>query len=276
MTRKSSTLHLTDIVTCETLYQSLNFNVENAIAAPSRRDAEVAADVVLPHERHFCDPAEVPQSNGKCKGCGLLRRLLSLSAENERLALELSQRQKSEQRLIDLAFRDPLTGLPNRRLLTDRMELAIAQANRSGQSFSLWFLDLNGFKQINDTFGHKDGDKILIEVAGRLSSCVRKIDTVARLGGDEFVILAPSLIGKLGISRLASKIASALRAPYRISEKIIVLDASIGYALYPDHGNCSETLMQFADMQMYATKRTRMPMGNSHHSMNSDIQFNRG
>lgn len=257
MKRKGNTLHLTDLVTCETLHQTLNPNAENTTTASNRRDAEVAANVVLPHGRQFRDPVEVPLSAGKCKACGLFRRLSSLSAENERLVLELSRRQKSEQQLIDLAFRDPLTGLPNRRLLTDRMELAIAQASRSGRSFSLWFLDLNGFKLINDTFGHEDGDKILIEVAGRLSSCVRRMDTVARLGGDEFVILAPSLIGEVSISRLASKIASTLRAPYRIGEKKIALDVSIGYALYPDHGNCSETLMRFADMQMYATKRAR-------------------
>ena len=150
---------------------------------------------------------------------------------------------------------DALTGLPNRVLLLDRLAQAIAGAKRRGVRSALLFLDLNNFKQINDTLGHAIGDQVLKLAASRLASSVRAADTVSRHGGDEFVILLAEVGAASDAVAIADKLGTALGAPSRIGDQVIRLTASIGISLYPDDGEDAGTLIDRADAAMYRAKR---------------------
>jgi diguanylate cyclase (GGDEF)-like protein len=152
-----------------------------------------------------------------------------------------------------LAHHDPLTGLPNRLLFDDRLQNAIEQATRNDQRCLLLFLDLDGFKVINDTLGHSVGDELLSTVGERLRSVLRSSDTIARLGGDEFVILAGSA-NPAYTTQLAQKILDQLRVPVPVSGKLLLVTGSIGIAVFPDNGTDSQQLMRAADMAMYTAK----------------------
>ena len=157
--------------------------------------------------------------------------------------------------LESLALHDPLTGLPNRRLLMDRLSLAIAHARRNKRTMAVMYLDLDGFKQINDTLGHDAGDTLLKMVATRLVAAVRQEDTVARLGGDEFVIVLWELSHADGVAKLASKVMQAVSQPYRIQDRSVRMTVSIGVGIYPTHGEEVEVLMKSADLALYEAKR---------------------
>jgi diguanylate cyclase (GGDEF)-like protein len=152
------------------------------------------------------------------------------------------------------AYHDELTGLPNRRLLLDRFNHAIARAARHQKPVALLFLDLNGFKAINDALGHVAGDSLLKQVAARLSACIRASDTVCRFGGDEFVILLPELDGDESAAAVASKIRAHLAAPYFVGGTEIEVATSIGMARYPVDGNGYEDLLRQSDAAMYCDK----------------------
>ncbi len=158
--------------------------------------------------------------------------------------------------LESLALHDALTGLPNRRLLMDRLSLAISHAHRSKHMMGVMFLDLDGFKQINDTLGHSAGDTLLRMVADRLVAAVRQEDTVARLGGDEFVIVLWELTHAEGVATLVSKMVRAMSQPYSIEGRDVNLTVSVGVSIYPMHGEGVETLMKSADQALYEAKRT--------------------
>lgn len=160
---------------------------------------------------------------------------------------------EAQQQLHHLAHHDPLTGLPNRLLFNDRLQHAIEQAARNAQRCLLLFLDLDGFKVINDTLGHAVGDELLRIVADRLRSVLRSSDTVARLGGDEFVILAGSANPDYA-TQLAQKILDQLRTPIYVSTESLSVTGSLGIAVYPDNGADSQQLMRAADMAMYTAK----------------------
>jgi len=160
-----------------------------------------------------------------------------------------------QQRLEHLAHFDALTQLPNRMLLGDRMQLAKAQAERSGKMLAVCYLDLDNFKPINDQFGHSVGDYLLIEVAQRLKTCVRAGDTVARLGGDEFVLLITNLDDLRECDHAMARVISALSQPFRVSAQFVGISASIGVTLYPHDGSDSDTLLRHADQAMYAAKQ---------------------
>ena len=153
-----------------------------------------------------------------------------------------------------LALHDTLTGLPNRRLLMDRLSLAIAHAHRNKGAMAVMFLDLDGFKQINDTLGHDAGDVLLKEVAARLVSLVRQEDTVARLGGDEFVIALWELKRSDDAVVLAQKVIQAISQRYSIHGHAVNMTASVGIGIYPTHGEEVETLIKRADMALYEAK----------------------
>ena len=157
-----------------------------------------------------------------------------------------------------LALHDALTGLPNRRLLQDRLDRAITASERSGKNLALMILDVDRFKEVNDTLGHDRGDALLIEVAKRLSEVVRDADTVARLGGDEFAVLAPEVGGLLYAERLASRVHSAFDEPFQVGDLHLHVESSIGIALLPDHAENATVLMQRADTAMYAAKSTHL------------------
>ena len=171
-------------------------------------------------------------------------RLLYRQLENYSRALE------------SLALHDALTGLPNRRLLMDRLSLAIAHAHRNNRIMAVMYLDLDGFKQINDTLGHDVGDTLLQMVADRLVAAVRHEDTVSRLGGDEFVIGLWELNHADGVTRLVSKVIQAVAQPYSIQGRSVNITASVGVGIYPAHGEEAAALMKSADLALYEAKRT--------------------
>ncbi|WP_166256481.1 bifunctional diguanylate cyclase/phosphodiesterase [Marinobacter salicampi] len=160
----------------------------------------------------------------------------------------------ANRRLQKLAQTDTLTGLPNRRLLEDRVELSLARALRHNQSMALLFLDLDGFKKINDTLGHRAGDKMLQGVAERLQNLVRHSDAVARLGGDEFVILLDEIEAPGDAGILADKVLQVFSPPFELEGEMLTVSFSMGIAVYPAHGDSFRKLMHHADVAMYQAK----------------------
>jgi diguanylate cyclase (GGDEF)-like protein/PAS domain S-box-containing protein len=168
---------------------------------------------------------------------------------------DISHRAQDARQLAELAYRDALTGLPNRRYLDEQLTLAIAAASSKGSEMCVMYLDLDQFKPVNDQFGHGVGDQVLTEVGARLSASVRQSDTVARVGGDEFVILLQSPVSDEGVYGVASSILSALRAPIQVDLHSVNVGVSIGCARYPVDGDDAATLLQNADSAMYGAKR---------------------
>jgi diguanylate cyclase len=154
------------------------------------------------------------------------------------------------------ALHDGLTGLPNRTLLRDRIGQAIRQADRELVPAALALIDLDRFKEVNDTLGHHDGDQLLVQVGQRLQATLRQVDTVARLGGDEFAILLPRIETADGAVTVARKLQAALQEPFVLEGLSVDVEASIGVAIYPEHGNDPEELLQHADIAMYVAKDT--------------------
>jgi diguanylate cyclase (GGDEF)-like protein len=152
------------------------------------------------------------------------------------------------------ALHDALTGLPNRLLFRDRIEQAIAAGQRNDELAAVMLMDLDHFKEINDTLGHHHGDRLLQEVAQRLQATLRESDTVARLGGDEFGVLLPRVVGPADAQAVADELIACLREPFLVEDLTLEVDASIGVACFPDHGTDTETLIQRADIAMYSAK----------------------
>ena len=150
-----------------------------------------------------------------------------------------------------------LTSLPNRVLFDDRIEQILKRAERNGTKFALAFLDLDKFKPVNDQFGHKIGDKLLQMVAKRLLEHVRDMDTVTRIGGDEFVILFEDISDKTTTENMMTNILQAISIPYDIEGNKIEIGASAGIAIYPENGNDSNSLLHFADGEMYRMKNEK-------------------
>jgi diguanylate cyclase (GGDEF)-like protein len=153
-----------------------------------------------------------------------------------------------------LALHDALTGLPNRVLLQDRAAQALRQAHRDRYPAALMLIDLDRFKEVNDTLGHHCGDQLLVQVAQRLRGAVRDVDTVARLGGDEFAVLLPHVHATEDVAMVATRLRACLEAPFLLDGLKVTVDASIGAALYPEHGSDADELLQRADIAMYAAK----------------------
>lgn len=162
---------------------------------------------------------------------------------------------RKQRHLFGLAHFDQLTGLPNRTLLLDRLNQAISVSNRTTRAISLLFIDLDGFKPVNDTYGHSIGDKLLKEVAERLLSCLREGDTAARIGGDEFVVILLESDLDRAIT-VAHRILGTIRVPYEFGKKnISSISASIGIAEYPNHADELDSLLTAADNAMYTAKK---------------------
>lgn len=167
---------------------------------------------------------------------------------------DITARKLAEERIRELAYYDGLTRLPNRQLLHDRLELALAQARRHDRQMALLFLDLDRFKGVNDTLGHAIGDRLLQIAAERLTACLRDNDTVARLGGDEFVILLADFKSSDNLPHVAGKILKALAQPFDLGVREVYISTSIGIALYPNDAEDAGELLRHADMAMYAAK----------------------
>ena len=168
---------------------------------------------------------------------------------------DITERVRAAEQFRHLAHHDVLTGLPNRRLLADRVDQSLALARRSGHLAALLLLDLDDFKIINDTDGHSAGDTVLVAIAQRLRGLVRAIDTVARLGGDEFVILLQEMAHPRDAIRVAEKVIEAVREPVEVGGRQYLLGVSVGIAHFPEHAANMEGLMQKADIAMYEAKQ---------------------
>jgi len=169
--------------------------------------------------------------------------------------VDITDRKRMEEALQSVANTDALTGLANRVALADRIGLAIARSRRNGTAFALLYLDIDRFKQVNDSHGHSAGDKLLVQFAMRLRACVRASDSVARLGGDEFIVLLEDLKARDAAQRVAQKILEETRAPARIEAREVTVTTSIGVAYYAGDES-GEELLQRADAALYEAKRT--------------------
>jgi diguanylate cyclase (GGDEF)-like protein len=178
--------------------------------------------------------------------------LVALALVAATVAVKLDSRMRTAR---SQALRDALTGLPNRVLLEDRIELALRGARRSGEQFTLIVVDLDGFKDVNDVRGHSAGDAVLRSLAKRFEAIVRASDTVARVGGDEFVILSLATGNDEQATALVGRLRHALRRPFRFEGTSVEIDGSLGWAVFPADGTTADELLSRADGQMYATKR---------------------
>jgi diguanylate cyclase (GGDEF)-like protein/PAS domain S-box-containing protein len=167
---------------------------------------------------------------------------------------DVTERRAIEARVVHLAYHDALTGLPNRSLMQDRISGAISRSERSTKKFAVMFIDIDNFKNINDSLGHDAGDDLLRRVAHRLSESVRAHDTIARQGGDEFIVLLDELEGHQGATRVAQKILQSLRSTFKVNGADQHVSGSIGIAVYPDDGTDASTLLKNADTAMFHSK----------------------
>ena len=182
------------------------------------------------------------------------QRTVELAQSHARLEAEMAERVLVEHRMRDMAHHDAITGLLNRNLLHDRMAHALRQSRRTGERMAVLFLDLDRFKNINDTLGHLVGDDLLRHVAKRLSMALRASDTLARLGGDEFVVLLPRVESRDQVAMVADKLLSVLEAPMDVQEHALHISTSIGVCICPDDGDDADVLLRNADTAMYQAK----------------------
>ena len=176
---------------------------------------------------------------------------------HDRLETDLAAAREAGEEFRTLAYHDDLTGLPNRSLFYDRLGLAITHSSRHETYLAVLFLDLDDFKDVNDSFGHACGDRVLVELAGRIRRTVRAEDTVARLGGDEFIVLLAQVTGAGDAARVAAKVLDAVRAPLRLDGHQVSIGVSVGVSVFPRDGVSPEELVRSADQAMYRAKERR-------------------
>ena len=167
---------------------------------------------------------------------------------------DITKLKQNEQQLEKLAFHDSLTGLPNRAVFKDRLNVALAGAERQTGLLGIMYLDLDRFKHVNDTLGHAAGDRLLIEISERIGRCLRSSDSLARMGGDEFTILLPLLVGQADAVQIAQRIIEAAGCPVQLGDATACVGASIGISFFPQDGRDAETLQRHADLAMYQAK----------------------
>ena len=167
---------------------------------------------------------------------------------------DITENKEAEAAIMRLVHFDQLTGLPNRTLLNDRIEHTLGRAKRNHEQFAVMFLDLDRFKNVNDSLGHRIGDELLIQLARRLKLALRDEDTISRLGGDEFILLLPGTDAD-GAAHVAAKLLEITSPPYCIDQHELTCTSSIGIALYPADGDTLESLSMRADTAMYRAKK---------------------
>ncbi len=167
---------------------------------------------------------------------------------------DITERKRAEALIWQQANFDALTGLPNRRMLRDRLEQAVRQSRRDGRRLALLFIDLDHFKQVNDSLGHERGDQLLVQAAGRLCGCVREVDTVSRFGGDEFTVLLGDLRHAVDADEVARDIVNVLSRPYALDGETAYVSASVGITIYPDDATAIDDLFKHADQALYVAK----------------------
>jgi diguanylate cyclase (GGDEF)-like protein/PAS domain S-box-containing protein len=186
---------------------------------------------------------------------GAVRGIFVHVADVTRLKKLEEALREAKERAEALATHDFLTGLPNRVLLVDRIEEAIARGKRNQRMAAVLMLDMDAFKQVNDTYGHAEGDRLLIEIAASLKGALRESDTLTRLGGDEFLLLASEMESKTQAEALAARVLQSVRRPFHLTGGIIRPTFSVGIAMYPTHGTTPQSLLANSDHALYAAKR---------------------
>ena len=180
--------------------------------------------------------------------------------ENEDLLLfafvDITSLKDAEEEIRALANHDALTGLPSLRLLQDRISAAVSRAKREQTEMAVLFIDLDGFKAVNDSLGHDAGDDVLKEVASRLKTCIRETDTVARMGGDEFVMVIERMTDRTRVQRIGERIVESLGKPITVTSGTATIGASVGVAVYPSNGVTPDDLLKAADSAMYDVKKS--------------------
>ena len=229
-----------------------------------------------PHRSHHDDYLRHYRETGEARVIGIGRELVGRRRDGSEFSVDLrvsefrlgdkrrfigtvrdaTGRKEAERRLEHVATHDALTDLPSRALIQARSDRLIRRAERSGQLFAVMFVDLDGFKAVNDSLGHEVGDRLLRQVAQRLRETLRVEDTVGRLGGDEFVVLTPALVAPMDAALIADKLLRALSAPYILDAHTLYTTASVGVALYPQDGRDTDTLLRNSDAAMYQAKRS--------------------
>lgn len=169
---------------------------------------------------------------------------------------DVTDQKRSEEQVAYMAHHDTLTDLPNRALFMERLETGLKMAARESRQLAVLFVDLDGFKKVNDVDGHSAGDQLLVEVSSRLSKCIRETDTIARIGGDEFAAILSGDANRKHVEIVAGKIIETVSAPYEIKGNVHRIGASIGISLYPDTGTTADALLAAADSAMYEVKRS--------------------
>lgn len=186
----------------------------------------------------------------------LLRDARGVVTGSVEIIRDISERIRNEEAIRDLAFHDPLTGLPNRRLFQDRLQQAIATSRRYDLKFGLMYLDLDRFKMVNDTYGHEAGDQVLIEAGERIRSCCRRdLDTISRQGGDEFCIVFNDCGDHQSLAAIAEQLLRQFSKPFQINDDLVEVTTSIGISIFPDNGSEMKELEIAADRAMYAAKK---------------------
>ena len=168
---------------------------------------------------------------------------------------DVTEQARAEEQIWHNAHHDQLTGLPNRRLFLDRLEQEVKHSKRNNIPLAVFFMDLDGFKEVNDSFGHEAGDRLLSEVADRLVDCVREEDTVARMGGDEFTVLITAAKQRKDVELLAKTIKDTIEMPFEIAQRSVHISVSIGISFYPQDGTSPVALLEAADRAMYTSKK---------------------
>ena len=213
---------------------------------------------VLGQGENFEGQVELVRQNGEVFWCALSMKAIDPAQPQEGtiwLFEDVTEQRESEQKLRELASFDSLTGLPNRTVFNDRLEHALHKTQRDSGTLAVFFLDLDHFKNINDSLGHKAGDLLLCEVARRLKSCIREGDTVARLGGDEFTVILEEVRSAKYVAKVANKILEAISESYLLDSTEVNITPSIGVSLYPSDGRDVDLLLRNADAAMYHAKK---------------------
>jgi diguanylate cyclase (GGDEF)-like protein/PAS domain S-box-containing protein len=243
---------------------STPLKIEDLRATALPEDPAMIAAAV---QRHAEDPQtpfdvvrRVLRPDGSSRWIRALGKIVARDAEGAPLRMvgvdiDVTQQREQEVLLEQLAHFDALTGLPNRVLLADRLQHAMLQAERTGSLLGVAYLDLDGFKPVNDRFGHGAGDRLLVEIANRLKEALRAVDSVARLGGDEFVVLLADLDSTQACEQALHRVMASMAAPYSIDGERVTVTASIGTTLYPTDRSDADTLLRHADQAMYAAKQ---------------------
>ncbi|MBN2646099.1 MAG: diguanylate cyclase [Desulfuromonadaceae bacterium] len=201
-------------------------------------------DLLLQRARHEALPVDI-----SCSRIQVADRILV-----QCLVHDISAQKATEQKLWTMAHHDPLTQLPNRILFEDRLHQALIKADRNHTQVALCFFDLNDFKKINDSYGHKVGDKVLVKVAQRIRQSLRSSDTVARIGGDEFVVVLEEIDQVQSVLRTLEKVLNNIRQPMKAPAGTLYIDCSVGISVYPENSNGMDTLLSNADQAMYNAK----------------------